>query len=473
MKRISGFVAAVLAGCLLLTGCFEKKQQSTLTTTVGFATTVTASFTTDTMVSTTQTAVTSGSATSTEKSATSVTTKTIKKKTTTTAAKKTTTTAKPTTGTTASPPVSVTGERRAVWVSYIELNTLLKPCSTAAQGKAVIDGLMDTASANRMNTVFFHVRANSDAYYQSSIFKYASSAKKLLNVGFDPLAYAVEAAHKRGMELHAWVNPYRVGKDASYIVKGQSTFQDAKDRYYYIPTSASAQKLILDGIRELLNNYAIDGVQYDDYFYPEGLLEENTVYDFEKAGYDAYCADGGTLSVGNWRRAGVDALVAGTHALTKAKGKVFGISPSHDAAKTYNKMFADSKKWLAQSGYVDYLCPQIYFGFDHASSAFDKMTDTWLSYPRDKAVSLYVGIATYKIGLKEDTWAGANGKTEWAKHDDILKRSVQYLRSKGINGLCFYSFSHFTPETCNVDSFQTKNDVEIAKQEIKNLLSIL
>ena len=396
-------------------------------------------------------------------------TKTTKKTSNTT----TETTTIPTTSTTVTTQATLTtplGEMRATWVSYIELDTFFRSCSTTAQAKQVIDGIFDTMEEFQLNTLFFHVRANSDAYYKSSYFKPAASVSKLITAGFDPLQYAVDAGHKRGMAVHAWVNPYRVGKDQTYLVSGIPTFTDTASRYYYVPTSLPAQQLILNGIRELVNNYAVDGVQYDDYFYPSGVLGETTVYSYESADYEVYRESGGSLSVADWRRAAVDTLIAGTHAITKSKNRIFGVSPAVNAQNTYDKLYANPKKWMAESGYIDYICPQIYTGFEHSGSPFDKMTDEWLSYPRHSSVKLYVGIATYKAGLLSDAWAG-DGKTEWASHSDILKRSVQYLRSKGIPGMAFYSYSYFMPD--NVVGFSTTNNVTIACKEIENLRAVL
>ncbi len=395
---------------------------------------------------------------------------------TTTSTKRTSTTTAvvTTTGkTTGKPSVSapaISGELRGAWVSYIELEELFKTCTTPAKAKAALDTMMSDLASYGINAVFFHVRANSDAYYSSSIFKAAASAKKLLAVGFDPLKYAVEAAHKRGMQLHAWVNPYRAGKQTAYLVAGIPTFTDTAGRYYYVPTSAAAQKLILDGVRELLNNYAVDGIQYDDYFYPSGVLGKNTVYSFESADYEAYKTAGGTLSVGDWRRAGVDNLIAGTHTLTSAKQKVFGVSPAINAENTYTALYADCRKWLAQAGYVDYLCPQIYTGFEHSTQPFNKAVDTWQGYKRHSSVSLYFGVALYKIGSYTDAYAGV-GKTEWKTHNDIMKRSVQYLRSKRVLGIAFYSYSFFKPgEKAGLSSTA---DIKVAQAEIRNLLAIL
>ena len=363
-----------------------------------------------------------------------------------------------------------TREMRAAWVSHFEMAELLQPCNTPAKAKTAIDGLMRELATVNMNTVFLHVRANSDAYYASSIFKAATAAESLLSAGFDPLAYAVEAAHREGLELHAWVNPYRAGKQTAYVIDNVPTMQDAAERYYYVPTSAASQKLILDGVREILNNYAVDGIQYDDYFYPEGLLESTTVYDFERADYEAYQPAGGTLAVADWRCAGVDMLIASTHTLTAANNVVFGVSPAANAQKTYDSLYADCRKWLAEEGYIDYLCPQIYTGFDNGLSPFGDTVDTWLSYSRHSSVELYIGLGLYKIGLLSDTYA-EGGVTEWCTHNDIMKRSVEYVRNRQISGVCFYSYSYFSP--AKKAGLSKTADLAIAEQEIENLLDVL
>ncbi len=422
------------------------------------------------------TTTTSGSSTTRTDGTTSGTGSTSKRTTTTAKTTVTTTTVTTTTvtTTTTTAPIpqrpEVGKEMRGVWVSYIELAELLQKNATPAKARQALDDMMAKFADYGLTTVFFHVRANSDAYYNSDLFEPAATAAPLLKAGFDPLAYAVTAAHKNGLQLHAWVNPYRAGKNTAYVVDGIPTMTDNGGCYYYVPTSTASQKLILDGIRELLDGYAIDGIQYDDYFYPEGLLVDGKVYEFERADYEAYTRDGGKLSVADWRRAGVDVLVQSTHALTASRGVIFGISPAVDANKTYSKLYANVKKWLSAPGYVDYLCPQIYTGFEHGNSAFDDMVVLWQSYPRDASVKLYFGLALYKIGIKSDTYAGA-GKTEWATHDDIMKRSVEYLRSRGVPGMAFYSYSYFTPDT--KAGLSTTADVAVAKREVENLLSIL
>lgn len=366
-----------------------------------------------------------------------------------------------------------TQEMRAAWVSYIEINEMLQSCSTVQEIKQAIDDLMKRLAKCNLNTVFFHVRANSDAYYLSEYFRPAYAIRSFLQEDFDFLAYAVEAAHKHQLKIHAWINPYRIGTDKEYAVEGVPTFSKTLNgvtRYYYVPTSSATQKLVLDGVREVLSRYAVDGIQYDDYFYPENTMQTSTAHDFESADYTAYLQSGGSLSVANWRRAAVDSLVSSTYIAVKNAGRIFGISPAANAQHTYDDLYADCLKWLSQSGYVDYLCPQLYTGFEHQSSPFDKLVDKWLAYPRHPSVKLYVGIATYKAGLKKDAYAGT-GKTEWANNTDILKRQVLYLRSKNISGIALYSYSYLFP--AEKAGLTADNILSVAEKEAQNLLSVL
>ncbi len=460
MRRVKSLGLLLLAVILSLnTGCFRPytipeassggEAQPTLGTVVTNPTTLPESSIGETEGSDGSTAVPSdpsSNGTSGSGSGSQSTTSTSGKTTSTTGGS-TTSTTKPTEPVT--PPTP--SEMKGAWVSYIELNAMFKNQSVSA-AKAAIDRMMDNCVSYGLNTVFFHVRANSDAYYKSSIFKPATSVAKLILGGFDPLAYALSSAHSRGLKLHAWVNPYRIGTDFSYRVKDVDYFQK-NGKYYYVPTAANAQKLILDGLRELITNYAIDGIQYDDYFYPTGAMS-SAAESFEQADYEA---SGKKLSVADWRRAAVDTLIMGSYNVAHSKsGVVFGVSPGHDHTKNYNQMYADTAKWLAQKGYVDYLCPQLYFGFEHSSAPFDKMVDQWMSRPRASGVDLYVGLAIYKAGIADDTYAGS-GRTEWADHNDIMKRSVEYLRAKKVPGMIFYSYTYF----------------ESAKQETANLLPLL
>lgn len=371
-------------------------------------------------------------------------------------------------------------ELRGMWLCHLDMAAMFQG-KTEEQAKAALDKAMDDCVSYGMNAVFFHARADSDAYYRSDIFRPAKAAAELINAGFDPLAYAVEAAHSRGLQLHAWINPYRIGADESYAVgNAEDRFWKYKNStytekaWYYVPSSTAAQKTILDGIREIVDGYDIDGIHFDDYFYPDDSDPRLGINAEEPEEFESGYKPGGSLSLGDWRRAAVDSLVVQAYSIVHRKeGCVFGISPSHNLTRAREEQYADVAKWMAGKGYVDYICPQIYFGFEHNSSAFDKCVNEWLELPRASGVKLLVGIAAYKIGLPDDKWAdsrqeyGTGARGEWARGGDILKRQVECLRQhSGIGGMIFFRYQYFDPDS-------TDGDAQIARKELENLQTVL
>lgn len=338
---------------------------------------------------------------------------------------------------------------KAVWVSYLELDPALSG-ATKEEATAYIDSVMDTCQKDGFNTVFFHVRARGDAYYASKIFPAADSAKALLSAGFDPLSYAIEAAHAREIALHAWINPYRIGTDRERAVC--EDVYEWEGNYYYIPTSAAVQRYILNGVREIVTNYAVDGVQYDDYFYPSGLPE--TALPFENPP--------GTLSVGEWRKAAVSGLVAATKsAVHQRAGCLFGVSPAGNITRNTEVLYADVARWM-KYGYVDYVCPQLYSGFDNETLPFMTQADDWAALSRAEGVHLYAGLALYKTG-ETDTFAGS-GSNEWVEGGDILAHQVEYIRQKDYKGIALFRYTHWA---------EAGNDVREAEKQALYLGDIL
>lgn len=150
-------------------------------------------------------------------------------------------------------------------------------------------------------------------------------------------------------------------------------------------------------------------------------------------------------------------------------GCVFGISPSYDLAKTRDSMYADVGRWMAQKGYVDYICPQLYVGFENTSAGFAEVLETWAAYPRDPSVKLYIGLALYKTGLGDDAYAG-DGRKEWNENGDIMSRSVQAVRDNpACSGVMLYSYSFFDPDMARSGPY----DREMARQEAQGLIAAL
>ncbi len=320
-------------------------------------------------------------------------------------------------------------ELRGVWLSYLELDGLLAGADEATV-KRRLNEVMDTCVAQGMNTVFFHVRAHSDAYYPSQVYPAATTAASLLDAGFDPLAYAVEAAHERGLAIHAWINPYRIGSNAP--PEAENVFlQDGM--YYYNPAAEAARARVLDGVRELLSGYAINGIHFDDYFYPAGLNAKQA---------EAFETVPEGITVGDYRRAQVNGLISAVWSLCQQEDRVFGVSPMALPEKCRATAYADVALWMRQRGYIDYICPQIYYGFDHGSIPYASTLEKWTAMPRREDIALYVGLALYKAGLEEDPYAG-DGKAEWAKNHNILARQVETARNTGrVSGFVLFRYDY-------------------------------
>ncbi len=333
------------------------------------------------------------------------------------------------------PPTQTATEIRAVWVPYMEVRALLQSGEPTAAREAIATLMQDCVDRG-INTVYFHARAHSDAYYASEVFAPHPVAQTLLSQGFDPLSAAVEEGHARGLQVHAWVNPYRIGENAAFA-RCEDVFA-YNERYYYVPTSTATQTLIVDGVRELVQGYAIDGVQFDDYFYPEGAVEADIVAAFE---HELVPEEG--ESIADARRNAVSALVQAVYAVCHERDDcVFGVSPSYDLERNREQMYADVARWAREPGFVDYLCPQLYVGLTHQYAPFARELAVWTALERDASVSLVAGLALYKTGLANDHYAG-NGAAEWHSGGDIIARQVQLVREHAWSGVALYSHLSF------------------------------
>ena len=308
-------------------------------------------------------------------------------------------------------------EMRGVWVSsVINLDYPKAPTTSADELCKQADAILDGAVECGFNAVFLQVRPCADALYKSEIYPwsiYLTGQQGVApNSGFDPLAYWVEGAHKRGLELHAWINPYRITKSlaewdklaASSPAKKHPEWTVLyKDNYYFNPALPEVRQLVIDGAVELAQNYAIDGVHLDDYFYP------GTDFDDAKE----YAAQGGNYKdIGDWRRNNVNLLVQGLNdALHKVRPEIqFGISPAGIWASntlnpagsattstysSYYNMYADSRGWV-KSGWLDYIAPQIYWEAGHKTADFTALLNWWSDVVSGTQVKLYIGLADYK-----------------------------------------------------------------------------
>lgn len=329
------------------------------------------------------------------------------------------------------------GEMRGVWVSYLDWNGWAKD---EAGYKKAMDQTLDLCVQKGLNAVFLQVRPDGDAMYPSQYFPWSkfASGKQGKNPGYDPLAYAVQAAHQRGLQLHAWINPYRI---TGYLNR-------YSDLCASNPAIAWVRQLIIDGVKEIVTNYEVDGIHFDDYFYPN-LDDSKAETWFD---YPEYQAGGTSLSVAAWRRNNVNELVRGVYSAVKSirPQALFGISPEGylQNLRKDTRQFTDVDAWMTQSGYVDYLMPQIYWGFEAkqngqaAGYAFANCLNEWVTLKKKGNVKLYVGLALYKTGTDA---VDGNEVPEWQRYHDIMKREVQAGRATGqVSGYCFYDLSSLT-----------------------------
>ena len=356
------------------------------------------------------------------------------------------------------------GEFRGVWISFQDIG---EKRYTKKQFENFINKTFDNCKKNGFNAVIVHVRPFADALYPSSYFPWSRyvSGKAGKHPGFDPLSYAVSAAHKRGLAFHAWINPYRIASNTTNVYKlpkksiarKWAVSKKASKRrnvlkwngkLYFNPASKDVQNLVCNGVREIVRDYAIDGIHFDDYFYPDLGAKYKKVFDYKE--YKAYAKrckkkHKKKVSIVTWRRNNVSNMLKRVRTIVHRLDNncVFGISPAGNIRNLYakNNYYADVKKWMRSSKYIDYICPQIYWTFSQKTCPFRETTNKWLAIPRAKSVKVYVGLGGYRAGIsKREAKLGADA--EWGTSRTNLKRQLLYLRSQnGCGGFMLFSYS--------------------------------
>lgn len=367
-----------------------------------------------------------------------------------------------------SPPTSVSTvqpqkdekEFRGMWIAIYELSPKNTSISEA-EYKAKIDKMMENLMTLGITDVFAQVRANCDSIYPSKYFKNYYAFERDGKLIFDALKIIVSSAHGHGIKIHAWINPYRISAKDS-VSDNDPIFRSVKKSDVYIsgkrahlkPVSENAKRLVLNGVREILA-YDVDGIHIDDYFYP------TTDEKIDKEEYKSYKSSGGSLSLSDWRRANVSSLVSSLYSLVKSSGgnRIFSISPGGDIDKNQNYLYADVKLWCSTPGYADMIIPQIYFGFENERQPFKRCLDGWEKIRTCDGVKLAVGLAPYKANC-HDEYAGS-GENEWKQNSDIIKREVEYIRTKKCVGFALFSYHHV---------FVDNNLINTEMQNLKSVL---
>lgn len=353
--------------------------------------------------------------------------------------------------------------RKAVWIAYYELTEFTKGKSEYEFEQKINDEFSKLSSYG-FNTVTVQIRPCADAFYlseyfPSSVYFNGTQGGEML---YDPLKIMCSVAQKYKLNIEAWINPYRVSQDDDYTklsldnfaIKNKRMTKVVDGRIYFNPAYDKVTNLIVNGVKEIVENYNISAIHFDDYFYP--TQSKN----FDKKEYKKY---GGDLSLTDWRRQNVTNMVKRVYETVKAVNKniEFGISPASNIENDKNSLYADIETWV-KNRYVDYICPQVYFGFKNVYQPFMFTVKKWVKLCENTDVDLYIGLPLYKANTK-DKYAAENDKSiinEFKNNNDIIARQITYIsKIDKIKGYYIFSFSQLTSEN--------------AKEEVSNMLKVM
>ena len=353
-------------------------------------------------------------------------------------------------------------EMRGVWVSYMELSMENESSKTQ---KAFEDKFTEIAQKCResgFNTLIVQIRPFCDALYKSIYFPWSHilTGTQGKNPQYDALQIMCDICKENNLKIHAWINPYRVSSnetpkklsDNNPYIKNSEIGIKTDNGIFLDPSNETAQQLISDGVKEIAENYDVDGIQFDDYFYP---TEDES---FDKKQYEAYIEKYGkenSMSLDNWRMQNVNTLICKVYRTIKSvdSSVEFGISPQGNIGNN-DGLYADVKSWCTCKGFADYICPQIYFSLENPALTFEDCLNSWTSLDFDENVKLYVGLGGYKAGK------GEYDEETWLLSDSILADEYDILRNnKSVRGFMLYSYNSLEDDT--------------AKKEINNLINAL
>jgi len=353
-------------------------------------------------------------------------------------------------------------ELRGVWVASVSnIDWPSKKGLSVDQQKREFLTILDNVKKWNMNAVFVQVKPASDAFYPS---KYSPWSEYLtgtqgINPGYDPLKFMVEEAHKRGIEFHAWFNPYRLSTSGSRDRLSSDNIGRKKPEWtvayggqlYLNPGIPEVNNYVVNSIVEVVKNYDIDGVHMDDYFYPYKV--KNQEYP-DSAQFKKYGSK--FSSIGDWRRNNVNTLIEKLHnSIKKEKENVeFGISPfgvwrnaSTDPVRgsqttagvqNYDDLYADILLWM-NKGWIDYVAPQIYWNQGHKAAEYNTLVKWWSKYAAQTNTNLYIGQAAYKIN-------------EWKNAKELINQINFNRNYPEVKGSIFFSYKSLLTNPKNATS---------------------
>ncbi len=343
-----------------------------------------------------------------------------------------------------------------IWVSQFDMSPLYRDGSRQREQSDFenrVQTMIQSLKKDGFDTVFLQIRPNGDSIYKSDIYptsKYIAGSYGG-EIDYDAVEIFLETAKKSEISVHAWINPYRLCSENELLNYGKGLFYDwykqgigkriekGDDGLLYLdPSYEEVTEVIVSGVSEALSRYDFDGIHLDDYFYPTEFE-----FDDEKEFLASSFSD-----LGEFRRNNVNKTVKAIYnEVHRFDNKVFGIAPAGNIYSLSNGWYADVYTWCKQDGYIDYIMPQLYYGFNNAVCPFEQILSDWCNAVTNEKIELYIGLSAAKceLGTKglADAYAGEKGKYEWRDNKDILARSLQEIYDKELDGFCIFSYSSF------------------------------
>ncbi len=314
-------------------------------------------------------------------------------------------------------------EFRAAWIASVaNINWPSRKDLTTEQQKAEAITILETLQNNNFNAVILQVRPSADALYKSDLEPWSyfltGEIGRAPYPAYDPLEFWVEESHKRGIEIHVWLNPYRAHHTGGGSVTSESMVRRSGDNvvrlkngmYWFDPSSEKTQDHVSNVVRDIVKRYDIDGIHFDDYFYPYATYNGGADFPDSKT-WNIYKNSGGTLSRADWRRANVNKFVERIYREIKSEKNYvkFGISPfgiwkpgypqGITGSSQYDELYADAKLWLNQ-GWVDYFSPQLYWPIESKGQSFPALLQWWKD-ENTKNRHLWPGLNTVEIKVSD------------------------------------------------------------------------
>lgn len=335
-----------------------------------------------------------------------------------------------------------TKEEKGVFISYIDYSKLKG--KNEKEQKQIINNMIEKTNNLGLNTIILQVRPFADAIYESKIFPISDIVSENKKLNFDILKYFINKSKEKNIKIYAWVNPYRISNN---INKTSTFIEEHKDiicienGIYLNPSKEESLKLILKGIEEL-TKYDISAIIYDDYFYPDISCDKENINDIK-----------------TFRINIINNLLKETNKIIKKNNKniSFGISPSGNIENNLNNEYLDLEQ-VINNKYIDFVIPQLYYGFNNQNKPFIKTLKTWNNYN----INMYIALSLYKSGTI-DKFAGT-GRNEWIENDNILKRQIIVSRNfSNYQGFFIFRYSYLEEN----NNLNLKNEINNIEKIIK------